>query len=116
MKLRAGSVRKWVFLVVVLFSLTAGLLGLSVPWGDPQGFHGEGLPIPGVIWDRASNYYQGYQPDSDHFIDFPNPYAIILNPLAFLVVCLVLWGLTELALLLVRKAREARSFGPGPSN
>lgn len=57
----------------LLVSVLAGLWLSNVRWGDPDGFHGIGLPVAGVLWD--------HHPDGGRRVDFPNPYAYVLNPL-----------------------------------
>ena len=61
-----------------------GWLGCAVPWGSPTGFHGTGLPLPGVMWDKPKGY--------DHFIDYPNPLCVIENPLFFYLIGITVWG------------------------
>ncbi len=68
----------------------------NIPWGSKDGFHGSGFPISGVMWDRADRYSSGAP--ADQFLDFPNPYAIIMNPLLFLILLSELWAAVELVL------------------
>jgi len=70
--------------------LIAGFLCTFIKWGNPTGFHGTGFPFASVYWDKANNYSgKSHLPDTV-FIDFPNPFAFILNPIAFLIVGLLI--------------------------
>ena len=59
-------------------SLIAGIAATQIPWGDPDGFHGVGVPFASVYWD--------YIGDAAHPVDYPNPFAPILNSATFLLV------------------------------
>lgn len=63
----------WAFI-----SIPLGVAATQVPWGDPEGFHGIGMPFAGVYWD--------YLGDAEYPTDYPNPYAGILNSAVFLIV------------------------------
>jgi hypothetical protein len=63
----------WAFL-----SFALGFGVTQIPWGDPDGFHGTGFPFAQVYWD--------YIGDAKRPIDYPNPFALILNSAVFLVV------------------------------
>ena len=82
------------------FLLSVGLsfIGNTIPWGREDGFHGTGLPIANVIWDRP--------PDRDRLIDYPNPLALILNPVLIFVAGLPLWLVGWLAWRLLRWMRH----------
>jgi len=74
----------WAFISIVL-----GVAATQIPWGDPDGFHGTGFPFASVYWD--------YVGDADRPIDYPNPYAPILNAATFLLfgsICIstAYWG------------------------
>ena len=102
-----------IFILLMIFSALAGAGGSFVPWGKEDGFHGQGVPIPSVYWDRASLYYADVTEENDYFIDFPNPLAFVLNPLVIFLFCTFAWGLVELVLFLVRRfVRRRRSVTP----
>ena len=63
----------WAFL-----SFPCGFGVTQIPWGDPDGFHGTGIPFAHVYWDHIG--------DAEPPIDYPNPFAPILNSAAFLIV------------------------------
>ena len=63
----------WAFIAIIL-----GIAATQISWGDPNGFHGTGIPFAAVYWD--------YIDDADRPIDFPNPYAPVLNCATFLIV------------------------------
>jgi hypothetical protein len=63
----------WAFLSFVL-----GFGATQIPWGEPGGFHGTGIPFAQVYWD--------YTGDAERPVDYPNPLAPILNIAAFLIV------------------------------
>ena len=93
---------------LIALSIAAALIGIVstfIPWGDPDGFHGQGFPVASVMWDKASNYYEHPAPSDGH-IDFPNPLAIILNPIIYWILFLTLWGMIEGILFLIRRARR----------
>ena len=60
--------------VWLLISVVAGVGLTAVDWGDPERFHGTGFPFASVYWDRDRS--------TGRFVDYPNPYAMILNPSA----------------------------------
>ncbi|GAA5497522.1 hypothetical protein Rhal01_03718 [Rubritalea halochordaticola] len=37
-------------------SLLLGVVFTFMPWGDEGGFHGVGVPVPHVIWDKGKDY------------------------------------------------------------
>jgi len=53
----------------------AGLICTFIPWGREDRFHGQGFPFAAVMWDKPEG--------RSIFIDYPNPLAFLLNPLAF---------------------------------
>ncbi|MCK6474937.1 MAG: hypothetical protein L6R28_24725 [Planctomycetes bacterium] len=63
----------------------------EIKFGDPDGFHGQGWPLPVVVFDKPAG--------SDRFLDYPNPVAgMFLNPAIYFVagiagwcVCLGIW-------------------------
>ncbi|MBI3270561.1 MAG: hypothetical protein HYZ53_16255 [Planctomycetes bacterium] len=69
-------------------SAVLGVCTTQLEWGSPDGFHGTGLPFAGVYWDKP--------PGKDHFLDYPNPLAYVLNPIAFFFLGLALWGCVRL--------------------
>jgi hypothetical protein len=66
-------------------SVVIGAVCCHIPWGSPGRLHGKGLPIPAVIWDRPTG--------SAQFLDYPNPWAYLLNPLILLIAGLICYGL-----------------------
>jgi hypothetical protein len=70
--------RIWPYTVI---GALLGVVGCFVPWGKPTGFHGTGIPIPAVMWDLRNG----------EFIDYPNPLALIENPLIGVLVGFVVW-------------------------
>jgi len=80
----------WLVSCVVL-----GLLGSTIQWGDPDGFHGTGWPIPMVMWDRPAG--------SDHFLDYPNPAGGLLNVLVLMIAGLVFRGVFVLMKRIFRR-------------
>ena len=81
-----------IILIWALLSIVLGLLSSRVPWGDSEGFHGVGLPVASVYWD--------YSGERGGPVDYPNPYAPVLNILAFFVVGAgLLWVVCRAAFL-----------------
>jgi len=68
----------WPYLTL---GLITGIVGLTLSWGDPAGFHGTGLPIPLVYWDNPSGT----------MVDYPNSFAYILNPLIGVILGITVW-------------------------
>ena len=101
-------IRPAILSVSFILSTVLGVVGTSIPWGTDDGLHGQGVPIPLVLWDRVS-YYQTLKPgEQDYFIDFPNPLAYIENPLVLFVALLFVWAIIEGILWLfgIRKRRK----------
>lgn len=70
--------------------LTGAGFGVTwIPWGNPEGFHGVGEPIPQVIWDDGK--------------DYPNILAPFENVLLFWIVALVLYAVVKLTLWILRR-------------
>lgn len=69
-------------IIFCLIMATGGALGTFVRWGDVERFHGVGLPFAQIYWDKG--------------MDYPNPYAILLNISAFLILALLLLGAKRL--------------------
>ena len=80
--------------MILLFipSVFIGFYATSIPWGNPTGFHGKGLPFAQVYWDKN--------------VDFPNPYAHVLNMASFLLLGILLILLFFCVLKLVRRFYE----------
>jgi hypothetical protein len=77
-------------------SVALGIGGLFVPWHTASGLHrGSGSPVPMVIWERMGN---------GSYIDFPNPLAFLINPLAVFALGSVCW----LIALFIRKLATSR--------
>jgi hypothetical protein len=80
-------------LIWALIAIVLGFVASQIPWGDPDGFHGTGFPFAVVYWD--------YIGDADHPVDYPNPYAPLLNSAAFMIVgsfaILAIYGLVAAA-------------------
>lgn len=85
------------------FLLIAGIACSFVPWGGPGELHGEGFPVPSVIWDHANRYAEDPTIPDSEFLDFPNPLALILNPLLFLLSGLLVYLTLELIAKLFRR-------------
>jgi hypothetical protein len=84
-------------------AIALGVAATQIPWGDPEGFHGKGFPFASVYWE--------YRNGAKDPVDFPNPFAAILNSVAFLII-----GSTALLAIHwiaagVRKLRSNRSAG-----
>ncbi len=87
-----------------VLSIPLGLVGLFVPFGDATvningacptgfgGFCGEGVPVPAVIWDKGA--------------DYPDPLAVILNPLLLGILGLIVIVLLKGIKLLIGKMRK----------
>ena len=58
-------------------SVALGVGCTQIPWGKSNGFHGTGFPFASVYWD--------YIGGSTQPIDYPNPYAPILNSITCFV-------------------------------
>ena len=65
-------------LVWTPLSLLLGFGFTQIPWGDPEGFHGTGVPFASVYWDYVDGATQP--------IDYPNPIAPLLNAAAFFII------------------------------
>ena len=74
-----------------------------IKWGAPDGLHGEGIPIPSVIWDKGSNYRSDTSPNDQQFLDFPNPLAIVLNPIVIAIIPLIIYIIIELLVFITRR-------------
>lgn len=75
--MRVGSRNS--ILVLFMASVAVGLALSFVPWGNPTGFHGKGFPIASEMWDRSPQH-------AGRLVDYPNPYAVVLNSLVVFVV------------------------------
>ena len=64
-------------------SFILGSIGSFIEWGEPSGFHGEGFPLPIIVWDRL--------PGREGLFDFPNPLGYIENPALIFVTGIVAW-------------------------
>ena len=64
-------------LIWAVVAIALGVGATQIPWGDPEGFHGKGFPFASVYWD--------YRNGAKDPVDFPNPFAAILNSAAFLI-------------------------------
>ncbi|MCE9584099.1 MAG: hypothetical protein K8T20_16570 [Planctomycetes bacterium] len=82
----------WAFVSVV-----AGIAASNIPWGNPAALHGVGFPVAAVIWDKP--------PDKAVFIDYPNPLAYVINPLALFVAGLLLYAAFRLFRMAWQRAR-----------
>ena len=106
-------IRKFIFRVCPV------LLVLSFPisfikWGSADALHGEGIPIPSVIWDRKSNYDSNTDQEAslDHaneFIDFPSPLAFVLNPIVIVLSILIVYLTVELIIFMIHKIRKKKN-------
>ena len=106
--------RRHILAAVVLFSLIGGPVGSSIRWGPEDSFHGQGFPVPTVLWDRASIYYDHVTQEDDYFIPFCNPLAVFLNPLAVFLTAMSVWGVVEVGLFLARRfVRRHKHVSPG---
>jgi hypothetical protein len=56
------------------------------------------------MWDLASRYHRLSPGQADYFIDFPNPLAVVLNPIAYFICLMSLWGAVELTRWVLRKS------------
>jgi hypothetical protein len=79
-------------------AIVLGWVGCAIPWGEPDGFHGTGIPFAIVLWDEPKG--------SDCFLDRPNPLAIIENPPLVYLVGILIWGAFRgVRFLITRPAR-----------
>ncbi len=81
-----------------LWSVICAGLGFAacwLPWGEPDRLHGQGFPVPIVMWDKP--------PGSDHFIDYVGFAGVILNPVCFLVAGWLLAGTVYAAWWVLRR-------------
>ena len=95
---------------VVVFPLAgvAGFLCSFIKWGNVSGFHGEGFPVPTVMWDNAYRYPGHSHLPEDHMIDFPNSFGIPLNILVFLIAGVVLFFIAEMCRFTLNRLRMER--------
>jgi hypothetical protein len=78
-------------------SMISGWIECMIPWGKSTGFHGTGMPIPMVLWDKPNG--------RQDFLAYPNPLAVVENPLLVFLVGILFWGLYSCArFLVVRRA------------
>ena len=106
---RFSLIRPAILAVIFILSTVLGVVGTSIPWGTDDGLHGQGVPIPLVLWDRVSYYHSLKPGEQDYFIDFPNPPAYIENPLVIFVALLFIWAIIEgiLWIFTIRKRRNS---------
>lgn len=63
-------------ILLLIPSVFIGFYATSIPWGTASGFHGQGLPFAQVYWDKS--------------VDYPNPYAHVLNIASFFLLGMLL--------------------------
>jgi hypothetical protein len=85
----------------VVLALISGIAMSNIPWGKPEGIHGVGYPVAGVIWDKPAG--------KTVFVDYPNPLAYVINPLAVFVAGLMFYGEFRLARALLKRKSGQQS-------
>lgn len=86
-----------IILISVLLSIALGFGVTQISWGDPKGFHGIGVPFASVYWDFIDG--------STYPMDFPNPYAPLLNSVAVFFTGSMVIGTGWLVVSHLRKRR-----------
>jgi hypothetical protein len=98
--------RKIILICISIFSVVWGFIVCFIPWGPDNGLHGQGFPVPSLLWDNASRYAPLAPGEIDRFIDFPNPLAVIENPIVYFVFLILLWGFIEGIVWLIKKRNQ----------
>ena len=84
-------------------TLLIGVILTFIKWGDQTGGHGlygQGIPIPAVFWDNPPQY-------NGRFVDYPNPLAIILNPLVIYGLGILIFGISKAcSIFLIRHSSQ----------
>ena len=86
-------------LIWLAVAVCVGVGTSFIPWGTPTTFHGSGMPMFVVAWDRS--------PDTGQFIDFPNALGFVINPLLIFTAGFLLWCVCWLGYVLLRRIRAA---------
>jgi hypothetical protein len=92
------------FLIWAPFSIVMGVGFTTIPWGNPNGFHGIGFPFASVYWDSIDR--------PGKLVDYPNPYAPILNSAAFFLVGSVFIGVAWWVVSHLRPPRPSEVDSP----
>ncbi len=94
--------------LILIWSIISVALGLGftyIPWGDPEGFHGTGFPFASVYWDKIGA--------AKHSVDYPNPFAPLLNIAAFFLIgAIVIGSVWYVAACLQRRSLRIHPEGP----
>jgi len=86
---------KVLYLIVNVTALIAGIASSFVPWGNQDGFHGQGVPILTVAWDRDAKTGQ--------FVPYENLIGIGLN---ILIYCILLNACAAIGGFIFRKVTK----------
>ena len=88
---------KFRYLIIIRLptSILPGISFTRIPWGEPEGFHGIGVPFASVYWD----YINGTASPTD----FPPPYAMLLNTAVFFLIGLIALGSAWFLSMRIRK-------------
>lgn len=73
-----------IFKIWLIISIMLGIALSFIRWGSLNAFHGQGFPIPVVLWDRS--------PVTGEFIPYESYLGFLLNPLLVFVVGLACWA------------------------
>jgi len=63
-------------IILLIISAYVGAMGSTISWGNPNGFHGTGWPVPIVSWDNGLPYF--------------SPVGWVVNPLGATLLMLAL--------------------------
>jgi hypothetical protein len=73
-------------------------IGLTfVQWGERGGFHGVGVPVAQVYWEDGK--------------DYPNPYAIFMNPALCIVLVIVIYFILKPLICRAESTRKRNDGG-----
>jgi hypothetical protein len=81
----------WLWFSVCFIS---GIAACWIPWGEPDGFHGQGFPVPIVCWDKDLN---------GQFLPYESFWGLLLNPIAYGIAGSTIWLLVWFLVWLVRR-------------
>ena len=67
----------------LLMSCLLGIIASRIPWGDPKAFHGRGIPVFTVAFERSRT--------TGEFIPYSSPLGYALNPFAVFIIGIGVW-------------------------
>jgi hypothetical protein len=82
--------------IAALLGGLAGIAGSFIPWGSPDRLHGVGIPIATALWDAPSGTV----------IDYPNPWAYIINPVLVSLAACFIFGCAHLTWRISQKIQN----------